>query len=499
MLAIQHLINIVGLISIVIIISLIMALYYKIDRIKKLQEAINKLRRSLDEMDEQAKLIVRTDMELNKTQEELDKKIIGLYALQRLSRSISTTLEESQIFKMIGGSIIEELGFEKACCFLFNDEESRFALQLNIGYPQADMEKIKSSVAQDKEKYLDLIRSASTTSSISLTTDPVFRENMGKIFNVVSFIASPILPKEGNKGFFFVGTQSRETLISEGDEELITILANQLGQALENARLFEKTWLAHQELERKVEERTRELSSALEEVKTASKRKTDFVSSVTHELRTPLTSIKGYAAILLSEKLGALPEQLKERLEKINRHSDELAQFVNDLLDISRIESGRVSMKQESCDLKHIIEEAADLLSVILKERQIEFSLDVPGDIKSVFADYSQIKRVFINLINNAIKFTPAQGKITAKCHSLDNQVQVDVSDTGCGIPEQALEKIFEEFYRVDNDINQQVKGTGLGLTLVRNIIEAHKGKVWVKSKVGSGSTFSFTLPKPTQ
>jgi len=497
----EQLLNMAGLGSLIVIISLIVAFTYKTgskkDREKELQETINKLKRSLDEMDEQAKLIIRTDMELNKTQEELDKKITGLYALQRLSRTISTTLEENQIFKMIEASVIEELGFEKACCFLLNESQNRFLLQISIGYSQNEIENIKSSVELDKERYLELIRSASTTSSISLTTDPVFREKMSKIFNVVSFIASPILPKEGSKGFFFVGTQSREMLIGEGDEELITILANQLGQALENARLFEKTWRAHQDLEKKVEERTRELSRVLEEVRMASKRKTDFVSSVTHELRTPLTSIKGYAAILLSEKLGALPQQVKERLEKINRHSDELAQFVNDLLDISRIESGRVSMKQEPQNLKHMLEDALDLLSLILKEKQIEFSFNVPQEAQFVFVDYGQIKRVFINLINNAIKFTPPQGKITVTCHNTGSEVQIDVNDTGCGIPEQAIEKIFEEFYRVDNPINQQVKGTGLGLALVKNIIEAHQGKIWVRSKLGAGSTFSFTLPKP--
>lgn len=495
----EHLFNLVALSSAVIIILLILFLVSKMERIKQQRQVINKLKKSLDEMDDQAKLIVRTDMELNKIQEELDKKIVGLYALQRLSRAISTTLEENQIFQMIEASIIEELGFEKACCFLWDKEGGDFKLQLNIGIAPDGMERIKSSLESDKRNYLDLITNASTASSISPTTDPLFREKIGKAFNALSFIVTPILPKEGNTGLFFVGTLSRETLIGEGDEELITILAHQLGQALENARLFEKTWRAHQGLEKKVEERTRELSGALEEVKTASRRKTDFVSSVTHELRTPLTSIKGYAAILLSEKLGALPPQVKERLEKINRHSDELAQFVNDLLDISRLESGRASMKQEPQDIKRIIDEVGDLLSVILKEKQIEFSAHVAEDAKSVFADYGQIKRVFINLVNNAMKFTPAQGKITVSCHSAGGQVQIDISDTGCGIPENALEKIFEEFYRVDNLINQQAKGTGLGLALVKNIVEAHKGKIWVKSGLEKGATFSFTLPKPAE
>ena len=151
-------------------------------------------------------------------------------------------------------------------------------------------------------------------------------------------------------------------------------------------------------------------------------------------------------------------------------------------------------MTQIPSDLKHIVEETVDLMSVIAKDKQIGISSDLPEDTQSVFVDPSQIKRVFINLINNAIKFTPPKGKINIKCRKIDDKIQIDITDTGCGIPEEAVEKIFEEFYRVDNSINQEVKGTGLGLALVKNIIEAHKGKIWVKSKAGAGSTFSFTL-----
>ena len=154
-------------------------------------------------------------------------------------------------------------------------------------------------------------------------------------------------------------------------------------------------------------------------------------------------------------------------------------------------------MKQEPQDLKSILEEVADLLSIIVKEKQIEFSYSVPSEAQSIYVDRSQIKRVLINLINNAIKFTPSGGKIIVTCSGINNEVRVDVQDTGYGIPESSVDKIFEEFYRVDNPINQQVKGTGLGLALVKNIVEAHKGRIWVKSKMGSGSTFSFTLPKP--
>lgn len=491
----EYLINILGLASLLTIVSLAIVLTYKMVTIKQLQATVNYLKRSLGEMDEQAELIVRTDMELNKTQEELDKKIAGLYALQRLSRAISTTLEESQIFKMIGASYLEELGFEKACAFLYNETEGRFLLEINIGYSREEAEAITSSVDSNKDNYRELIKSEKTVFSTSQQIDIVLKEKINQAFKAESFILSPILPQEGNKGFLFVGTQNLDTLINEGDEELITILANQLGQALENARLFEKTWRTQHDLEKKVEERTRDLTDALNEVKIISNRKTDFVSSVSHELRTPLTSIKGYASILLTGKLGNLPPEIKDRLDKVNRHSDELVRLVDELLDIARIESGRMVMKKSPLDLQSVIEKVADLLSLQLKERQIEFSYNVSSDANTISADLSQIERVFINLIGNAIKFTPQKGKITIQTHKVDRGIQVDIADTGCGIPEEALETIFEEFYRVDNPINQEAKGTGLGLTLVKHIIEAHNGRIWVKSKLNVGSTFSFTIP----
>jgi len=488
--------NLFTVLSLVIaIVSLAIVLMLKIDKIKKLQTMVDKLKKSLEEMDEQAKLIVRTDIELNKTQEELDKKVTGLYALQRLSRIITTTLEESQIFKVIESTSFENLGFEKAFAFLWDDKENKFIPHLSMGYLHDEIEAIKPQVNSDRDIYLDLIKTGKTFSFISVPHNTALREKINHIFKVNSFVISPILPKEGSKGFFFVGTENMDVAITEGDEELISILSNQIGQALENARLFEKTWHAQQKLEKKVEERTRELTLALDEVRKISKRKTDFISSVSHELRTPLTSIKGYAAILMEEKLGHLPLAAKERLEKINRHSDELVHMVNDLLDIARIESGRAVMKMEELDLKTVISNVADLISIQCKNKNIELITNIQKDILPVLADRTQLERVFINLLGNAVKFTPENGKITIKTHTEDNVIQVDISDTGIGIPPDSLPMLFEEFYRVDNPINQQVKGTGLGLSLVKHIIEAHKGRIWVESKSGKESTFSFTLP----
>ena len=495
MLGSESFLNIMATLLLGVAIALTALLIIKGERYKILQKTADGLRNSLDEMDEQAKIIVRTDIALNKTQEELDKKVAGLYALQRLSRAIGTSLEENQIFRMIEATSLEDLGLEKACAFLWHEKEKKFSIYLNIGYSSPEADVILAEINKNREQYLGFIKHKKTFSDASLP-DIAAKEQIKKTFSAVSFVFSPILPNEGDKGFFLVATEDPEVAISEGDEELITILTNQIGQALENARLFEKTWRSQQELGKKVEERTSELKLALSEVNAASKRKTDFISAVSHELRTPLTSIKGYASILLAGKLSPLPADVRERLEKINRHSDELTHLVNDLLDISRIESGKISMKLEPQDLNKIAAEIADMFSVQFKEKKINFSANIKNGAQSVLADLSQLKRVLINLVGNALKFTPENGKISIASSKVDDHNQIDVADNGCGIPAEAKEKIFEEFYRVENAINDQVKGTGLGLSLVKHIIEAHNGKIWVTSKVGMGSTFSFTLPK---
>ena len=207
--------NLFAILSLAIVtILLAIVLMLKIDKIKKLQTMVDKLKKSLEEMDEQAKLIVRTDIELNKTQEELDKKITGLYALQRLSRMISTTLSVSQIFKVIESTSFEDLGFEKACVLLWDDKENKFIPQLSMGYLHDEIEAIKPQVNSDRDIYLDLIKTGKTFSSSSVPHNTVLREKINHIFKVNSFVISPILPKEGSKGFFFVGTDNMDVAIS---------------------------------------------------------------------------------------------------------------------------------------------------------------------------------------------------------------------------------------------------------------------------------------------
>ncbi len=459
--------------------------------VKNLKASLLQVSNSFQELDTQAKLILQTDLELNKTQEALDKRLNGLDALHKISRLISTTLIEDEIFHRLNQPFLVELGFEKFLILTFQNS-SPFTVRVDFGFPRNEVAPLVQTF-NSKPHILQPVKQGKVISSLSAPKD--IKEVFTGILSVRQFIITPILSQKNILGIILAGNQSESYTMTEGDEEVISILADQIGHSLANARLFEQVYRSTQELERKVQDRTKELTSALEEVQRISKTKSEFISAVSHELRTPLTSIKGYASILMTGKVGTVPEKVRERLEKINKHTDNLVALINNLLDISRIESGRVEMKFLEHDIPSIIANVHDLLIPQMRDKNIQFVTNFDEPLPNVFMDSGQIERVFINLINNAIKFTPISGTITAKVTHDKQKVTVGIADTGIGIKEEDVKKLFTEFYRVDNEINQNVKGTGLGLALVKKIVEAHGGQIWVTSKVSVGTCFYFTLP----
>jgi len=484
-------------ICVVVLLCTSLYLFYaflsKNETIQKMKEEHDKLMRSFNDLDEQAKLIVRTDLELNRAREELDKRLNGLNALQKTSHQISQALNETEVFQKIPPSLFENLGFARAFIAAVDDKGS-LRVRLNIGFAEARAEAILKEAANDE--YLKAALNE-THGYSSMNSPHRMREKLLQTFESEHFIFSPILTQNGSAGFVFVGNRLIAPPVTQSDEELISILAGQIGQSIENAQLFEKVFHSSQELELKVRDRTKQLAGALQKVEEISNKKTEFISAVSHELRTPLTSIKGYAALLIAGKIGVVPDAVKERLAKINTHSDNLVSLINNLLDIARIESGRQEMKFGIYKIKDMVDNVTDLLSPQMTAKGIKLQLDIPKEIVEIYADSSQIERVLINLLSNSIKFTPQNGTITVQASPVLDKgfVSLGVSDTGIGIPASEIQKLFSEFYRVDNEINQNVKGTGLGLVLAKNIVQAHRGKIWVQSKVGTGTTFYFTLP----
>jgi two-component system phosphate regulon sensor histidine kinase PhoR len=230
--------------------------------------------------------------------------------------------------------------------------------------------------------------------------------------------------------------------------------------------------------------------TALRELEQA---KSDFVSTVSHELRTPLTSIKAYTATLRRRDVEFDENTRQDFLQVIEEETDRLTRLVSDILDVSRIESGRLALKKRDFDL-------SKLVRIIIGKLQSQFSnheikLISPESIGSVCADPDKIEQVFVNLMDNAAKYSPSGGEITLTLEAQPRRVECSVSDSGVGVPEEHLPHIFDKFHRVDNRATREIYGTGLGLYVSKGIVEAHGGTIWAESVLGEGSTFRFTLP----
>ena len=231
----------------------------------------------------------------------------------------------------------------------------------------------------------------------------------------------------------------------------------------------------------------------LERLRQLDELKSEFVSNVSHELRTPLSVIKSYVETILEQVDPSDYQTQREFLTVVNNETDRLAALVNDLLDISRIESGRFEIELSTIALPDIIQTVARDLETKSNKHQI--IVDIPSPLPDVSADEDKLVQVFLNLVDNAIKFSPDGGKIFIKAGVKGKMIKCDISDQGIGIAEKDISRIFEKFYRIDNSDIYEIPGTGLGLSIVRHIIESHGGKISVKSRLGKGSTFIVLLP----
>ena len=227
--------------------------------------------------------------------------------------------------------------------------------------------------------------------------------------------------------------------------------------------------------------------------------KSEFVATVSHELRTPMTAIKGYVDILLMGAAGPLTDQQRRFLETVKNNTERLNLLVGDLLDISRIEAGRVSLMPEAVDLAALLHDvvAEQKRRAAEEGRPMTFTAEIPDDLPLVYGDRERIRQIAENLVENAYRYTPEGGQVWVRAHQEGEVVQVDVQDTGIGIPPEEQPRVFERFYRGENSLVMASAGTGLGLAIVKTLVEMHGGRIWLESTgvPGEGSTFSFTLP----
>ncbi len=258
--------------------------------------------------------------------------------------------------------------------------------------------------------------------------------------------------------------------------DLLKTFATQSALAIQNARLF-----------REIAEKSRELE-------VASQHKSEFLANMSHELRTPLNAIIGFSEVLAQGMFGEINEKQTEYLQDILESGRHLLSLINDILDLSKIEAGRMELELADFDLSQAIQNALTLVRERALRRGIALQHAIDDRVADIRADERKLKQVLLNLLSNAIKFTPEGGRIEVRAAPADGTVEVSVTDTGVGIAPGDQDAVFEEFRQV-GATDKKAEGTGLGLTLSRKFVELHGGKIWVQSEVGHGSTFSFTLP----
>lgn len=230
------------------------------------------------------------------------------------------------------------------------------------------------------------------------------------------------------------------------------------------------------------------------EIKALEQLKTQFVANASHELRTPLTSIKGFAETLLN---GAMEdEKIREKFVRIiDSEADRLIRITDSLLDLARAEAGKSTIEKQETSLNAVVDDTISSIYPKIESKQLKLEVEIPNELSRVQVNRDALTRILINLLDNAIKYTMDQGTIGIRVSILDNEIKVEVWDTGVGIPQADLPRVFERFYRVDKARTRNLGGTGLGLSIVKHLVEAHDGKIGVNSTLGKGSTFWFTLP----
>jgi GAF domain-containing protein len=421
--------------------------------------------------------------ELQARTAELTRSVDELTALGEVSRALSSTLDLETVLQTIVTRAVQIAG--TAGCTIWEYDEAREEFRLRVSH-YAD--------AGDAAVLEALGRVTTMRKGQGVTTQVVERRQPVQIRDIAAEGAyeSPIrrpLVEAGHRALLGVPLLSEDEVIgvlavtrkTPGEFEpeivrLLTTFATQSALAIQNARLF-----------REIEDKSRQLEAA-------SRHKSEFLANMSHELRTPLNAIIGFSEVLTERMFGELNEKQDEYLRDIYASGQHLLSLINDILDLSKIEAGRMELEVTDFDLPSAIDNALILVRERASRRGITLGRDVDERLGQIRGDERKVKQVLLNLLSNALKFTPEGGRIDVSAVEHDGVAEIAVTDTGVGIAPEDQEAIFEEFRQVGT-ADKKVEGTGLGLALSRKFIELHGGRIWVKSQVGQGSTFTFTLP----
>jgi signal transduction histidine kinase len=308
-------------------------------------------------------------------------------------------------------------------------------------------------------------------------------------------LVAPLVTKDENIGYLVIGSKKSGDIYSQKDTGLLNIATNELAVALQNAQRFEEIQAFNITLQEKITDATRELKRSNKKLIALDEAKDEFISMASHQLRTPLTSVKGYISMMLEEDLGKVNAAQEKALKEAFGSSQRMVYLIADFLNVSRIKTGKFMIEPKEVDLPEIVREELTQLREMASSRELTLEYDQPEVFPRVKLDDNKIRQVMMNMVDNAIYYTPTGGTIVIQLYSTGSEIYFKVVDSGIGVPKAEQHKLFTKFYRAGNARKARPDGTGLGLFMAQKIVAEQGGAIIFESEEGKGSTFGFRFP----
>ena len=415
--------------------------------------------------------------ELRQRTDDLTQSVEELQALGEVTQAVNSTLELQTVLATIVAKAVEISATDAGAIYVLDEARDAFELRTTYGMDEATVAAIREQRVGLADR--DIAEAATRRAPAqvadlaetprSAVTDIVLKAGFRAI------LVMPLLRPDRIVGLLVVRRRAPGAF-APAMVELLQTFAAQSVIAIQNARLFQE-----------IGEKSRELVIA-------SQHKSQFLANMSHELRTPLNAILGYTELILDDIYGATAPKMREVLQRIETNGRHLLGLINDVLDLSKIEAGQLSLALAEYSIKELMQGVYVAVEPLATAKKLRLTLQVPEGLPRAHGDDRRIAQVLLNLVGNAIKFTDA-GEVAIRAAAADGTLTIAVRDTGPGIAASDQAKIFEEFQQADNSITRQKGGTGLGLAISKRIVEMHGGRLWVESALGAGSTFAFTLP----
>jgi signal transduction histidine kinase len=409
-----------------------------------------------------------------------------------LSKKISSTLNDNEIYKLVCSTLDEAFHVDGIAILKYKKNHSFLRVKRSESLAFKN-----NSLTLEESLYEEYFRKGKLVFTEDLAKNKKLKESFGNLRASKIAIVVPLNVGENPVGIITIGSKESRDPYNKEDLEMLEVISAQVAIAIQNAISYKEIKEFSKKMEREVKKATKELTSTNKKLRKIDKAKSEFISIASHQLRTPLTSIKGFTSLLIDGSYGDISPEQKQVLEKVYISNERLIMLVEDLLNVSRIERGKLDYEFQEIKMVDLIESVIKIMNIQAKERNLFLKFENKAPVNfTIEADYRKLVEIIGNLVDNAIKYTEKGGVTVVLNKQKDSSVLIEVMDTGVGIKRTEIPKLFEKFSRGEGIHRLYAGGTGLGLYVVKKMTEAHGGKVWIKSAgEGKGSSFLLELP----